>query len=481
MKAGHILAAAISGVVLLQAACAAGDEGDIRRLIMEDCSAAKAHALQLPADQKPQLVQHLILVLKLRQQVPVDVAASGPSLGLSLDDLRALEVSRSFQPGRENEAKRCAIEILDAFGEISAAALPAMAGTHSDRTLPEDLAFSIEVAAYSIAQAVSAGSMQIGQEPARELVQFSPASYLARNLLYDLQAKYVDPILNLLQNSNDNERGILVDVLSNFDGQEQKIGEKALQIYQGAGPELKGSIIELASRLAGLHQNFFAIFVYEATTSGSGLADKADRALEGVLEQSSQIICEPASILNLVQAFKSQREGDRELYARVLEKACAGQEAVEAPILEIVSDRSAPLKLRVRSLRILVAPGEVSERTATKLLDLASDSEVELRLAAIEALGLAKNRKAEATRLLLKILKSNAKESDVLARQQVLLSAVASLALLGADLEPQTIMPYIVEGLAIEESHPDLVRRLSTLRDFVVKFFSNSGKGSLQS
>ena len=131
-------------------------DSSAKRLIFDNCREAKAELSKLQAGEHDEFVAYLGRVLTMPTGSAADLLRepelsalfpSTPNLHTGqqpIDELKGISISRTLEPEREIEAKRCAAELLIEFGDSGLANVPTIVEMLGDQTLTEDFRHSLE-------------------------------------------------------------------------------------------------------------------------------------------------------------------------------------------------------------------------------------------------------------------------------------------------------------------------------------------------
>lgn len=125
----------------------------LKEVLFEDCTEAHKIWNGLRHEEQLESVQYLADVVKLNTTVPNFPGAFYVPPGAQKSrDLAPGALWQAVDAKRELEAKRCALEILEAAGDTALSVLPALVDTYSKEALSDEVAVGIEEAAFQIAE-----------------------------------------------------------------------------------------------------------------------------------------------------------------------------------------------------------------------------------------------------------------------------------------------------------------------------------------
>ncbi len=126
-------------------------EKSAKRLLFDDCEEARAALPRIPPDQVEDFISYLGRVLTLPTGSTSELLREPELLGLvptplqrpagqpPIDELKGVSISRTLEPERELEGKRCAGKLLLEFGDKALRLLPSLAVLLQDKTLSDDI------------------------------------------------------------------------------------------------------------------------------------------------------------------------------------------------------------------------------------------------------------------------------------------------------------------------------------------------------
>lgn len=456
----------VPALVLLINFCAlphpASAEPEIKRNVIKNCPAALEQLPQVPPEQKDELLSYLGRILETPsnalQQLMEESTPPLPqpgNLAAPRDPFKG-SVWLSFDPSREIEAKRCAVELLVKSAPLSFEFVPEISILAEDKTLPGEFRNYLSDSAWSITTAAAKDDTYNVPVEVLNWVydQLTTASsYFAENVLIELHRRTVPYLLEQLKSADYPKRQKVREVLLRIDSDGSLIGPRLLDLLDSGDAELRQFIVDLLGELPGFYAQSFAPLIRRSADPALEVREAVYDALEKIFPPVSgekQFSAAPEAIAALISELQKPLLRHRP----IVERALLQLNAVNMPAVQdqlALLTQSIDADLRLLSLRLLAGVRSPKPDLLLIFYKAEYDSSLLVRLAAIDALGKRPERAEEVTASFLRLLKSNISTLDELAKQQTVLKVAQAAASLPVVRNTPALIPYFVEALGFEK------------------------------
>ncbi|MCC6933457.1 MAG: HEAT repeat domain-containing protein [Deltaproteobacteria bacterium] len=230
----------------------------IKDNIFKDCNAAITDAGNLSLEDKRQLLEYTTKILALKKDMAPTVQYE-PVINLDLTNprpaptnlSRRFDFSSAYQPQREEQAKDCALKILDTFAPYSIEESGNLIRLLNEPNLPDTWKTKIADLLWQITLKVKT-DIQYKVFPSTihdlALLTASEYGYLAINIILELNEQSIRHLVQGLKNPDRSHRQAMVELLVKLDYFGDLIGEYLLPLLDSSDDDLRIRAILLLGR-----------------------------------------------------------------------------------------------------------------------------------------------------------------------------------------------------------------------------------------
>lgn len=474
---------------------AALEEDELKKAVFSDCPRVQSLLPTLSAVEKGELISYLGRLLS----VPVislkapDAAGNPPPTpiggirppGEAWRDIA--NIWQSFDPKRELEARRCAVELLRKLVPQSFVALPDLLKSGSDPGLSPELRFLVEETAWYITVftvrnrqnfvgPISATALNFPAELLHRLIPelSGELGYLAGNILVETRPDSLAPLVDAFWTADEKLSVEIVRVLLRLIDistvASPQFPSPGASIYSSYRPSSFSSVITLhflpaigagdlakekkaLDLLVQLPASYAELLPRLARTLGGESIDRED-LLYGTLskmlkneEAFKSLVSDEETLRIFCREFEKTGFSRREVLAKAIEHLARGSSVMEARLLTWTKAPEEDLR---RWAYVLAGKLELkSEYLVAALIDGVYEASLPLQLAAIEALGSFREKAVESTIVFLRVLKAKSKEKDPSVSQALLFAVARTVTKLPVIKETKLLVSYFLEALSL--------------------------------
>lgn len=459
-----------------------------KRLIFDDCEETKAALETLEPGEVDNFIGYLEKVISLPTGSASELLHEPDPIGLlpatplqrtghpEIEELKGNSISRTLEPSREIEAKRCAAGLLIRYGEKGAREIPLLVPLLEDQSLPDDVRVSIQQDIEALIKTSREAKSSVLQELQPALFQLS---------IENPQPSYQEVFLLL------GEEAIPFLVQQLF-GSDESRAELADRYLERLSPNRANSLplIEIAFRQSSsaiqdraigyfTHWKRLPISLFDEILSKHFFegGEKSGRFLEAALSQEAttdarfdsldtfrSLLFQTAftrdayhrSGLSFVlpiwqlfvgdgiaEALTQQKNFDR-LFLRILSRSMRAPDVREAIADSI---RSLPPELRVAELPLLAVFSPSDRETFELCKDGLYSWDREIREVSFDCLGNSSEYSEDKAKALLQLLKSPSEKRDESRRQEGILQTLDVLTRLEPTVSRKPFLVYATEAM----------------------------------
>ena len=493
-------------LLLLGMASIAHADSKAKRLIFDDCEETKLAVSKLEAGEIDDFISYLERVLSLPTGSASELLREPELIGLvpatplqrtgqpALDELKGMSISRTLEPSREIEAKRCAADLLVGFGEKGLRVLPVLLPLLDDSALPDEVRATMKIDVESMVKQGRSSHSQVLVEllpPVFEQIHQSNSSaakdalvafgdvaepFLIQKLfgedvngaeIADALLGRIDPahgtILPLfeltLHQSDRNTQNRALSFVSRWDKVPIQFYDEMLdRVFEDGSPGGDVSV-DLLERLLGQEEDSETRFEPQANLLPILLTAAVERDA-----YSTSGLTLVAALLDLCsesgwRSHLLHRERFRVLLSRVTARAMKA-----ADIRDQISNFlvGLPSELRRIHLPLLAALLPADKENLSLCEDSLRSADEFVRNAAFDCLGNSPQYAEEKLKVLLQFLKSPAEKKDETRRREGVLQALDALRRFPDSSGRKSFLNYASEALSWEPLGPRKVLQIGS-------------------
>lgn len=441
--------------VVFAAPSSALAQGKLKKLVFEDCAAAKVEAATLAPEKITELCSYLSRVLTMQLGVSGELMPDAPptgSPGAPIDTLHGTNLWNLFEPSREKEAKQCALDLLVEKGDACAVILPELLPLLDRPLLSSDLGAGLEAAIWKVTLAVKASGAALDPKWYFTLLSYAgndDYGFMASNILMELHERSLPHLMSALTSTDSRRREAAQSVLFRVDREGDVVGAGLLTLLESGDDDVRMKAVKLLARLPKTYPESVPRLLGRLGDPSPTVQSAVYEALDRIL-QTPQLPAIPRNETQsdlLIRAFEKGPVEHRPVLERALRVLLDPSPASLDRLTGLA--HSADDDLRERSLRILAPAVSTQPSLLPLYYEALYDRVPAVRLVALNVIASDSAKAEEKANALLKMLKSNSSERD-LAGKTLLLSA-AAVAVRSLPITPTTVRmtPYFVEALAL--------------------------------
>lgn len=434
---------------------------EVKKAVFTDCKVALEQSAKLNEDERRDLVQYLTEVLRLstsKPRIPSGILARPGVTGeLPFEDHRGEDLWRSFDPAREVEAKRCAVEMLGTLTPASVDSLPDLAALTIDRATPLDLSSLIEQKAIDIANGFETsfqGAISVEALNKLFIMSMDQEGGVAQNLLVSLHRVSLPYLLRELRLPDANRRDHIVKTLLLLERGGSQVGQGFVDLLTTADDGLRKRALGAILSLPSFYSEALIPLTRRLSDVSPSVSSEAARVLSQIAKSGAAIfpIKDAASTSEeLFKAFRRVSDIDREELVPALALiGWYGLSNLEERMLHFTSENEDE-GIRMRAFKVLGRIPILSDRGFEAMIRGLSDEAPGVQGSALEALSGKDERAGEIVTAIEKVL---AKRTPSLARPMLLLYMADVVESFGTEAKYESLLPYLIEALSIDYRDP---------------------------
>ena len=466
---GRIFSICTAAAVLMHfvfgGACAA--ELSLKRKVIENCPEALAEVHSVKDSERSELIEYLILVLKLQAKsapLPGPLAAGK---AINPPEPWSDSISQTLDPGRELEAKRCAVELLHLLAPHAVDALPEMLVASQDPLLPPDFSEQLEeTALFVAANAARDSAAAVSTDILKRLTDLflESNSYVVGSVIYELQKDSVKYLIGRLNGASAAHWAAISSLLLEVDSAGEIIASPLMALLNAGSAEQRDRLLGLLAQLPAVYGQVLPLVIERINDPQAAVSSDVSGALKAMVADEKSMLMTSFSekmIGTLASALRLVSGPDRDAVEKALIAAARSSKDFVSHGLSLVCDPDNDI--RRRAVGLLGQIGSPTDAVFGVLLKALYDPAPEVRYAAIEGLARLESRKGEIISAFSRLLKSGSMEGDAALRQRILVEIASALTALRAEKAAAHFAPYLVEALAASDVD---VRKMFAARSF---------------
>jgi len=455
LRVGVVIAAAFS---LLLCNIARADL-EFKKKVIENCEEAKKGLASLERSQQLALIEDLRLVLKLALN---QIEAISPDLnppkmggiGAPLEDLKGMDMWRTFQPNRELKAKRCATELLAKLSPFSLETVPDMIRMAQDKTLPANFRQILDQTTFSIAiDAANDESFSILPSVVEDLIELldGPTSLRAENILLELQKTSVPFLIDELTKPDPKHRDAVTATLFRIDHSGVIIGQGILKLLDSADDGLRKRAINMLAELKDIYSFSIPALIVRLNDLSPDIELAIVNTLDKILSQSTNIpkvSLDEKTFKTLMFAYENSVGESQLVLSKVISQFGPLIPDFQSNVIRELKDPRD--ELRASALGILGSISRPSSEVERAIFAAFSDKSTLVRLKAIEAAS-SLSCSSDVITALSKTLKNIQRETDESLKQRILIGIAQTTTRLKPGTLGSPLIPFLIQALPLEE------------------------------
>lgn len=272
-------AAAKAGIIIYLSSFPAFAEDSIKVEIFSNCRKAEKAFEELPREEVHETLEYLVRVLALNATAPdiTGVVLLPPTYNKG-SELGQPALWQNIDAGREYEAKKCALQLLEMAGPEALFAVPELAEVYSEENLRDEISIGIEEVAANIGEKANLAGIvptELGIGKVCHLLS-GARPLVAQNFLLEFKEEAlpqvlhsisqapvedIPPLLHLIHQMDNPENKIFDTLSAIFPRLESEQQDRLLSLFSAPRACASDERIESLSRCLNLHADFVGLQV----------------------------------------------------------------------------------------------------------------------------------------------------------------------------------------------------------------------------
>ena len=451
-----LLAVALFLFALFLPGSAAADE--IKKNIFKDCQAALDELPALTADGRRDLLSYLSRVVNMQSGSKDElIAEQNPNLAPAAggnpltEPLQPITLWRIFEPTRELEAKKCAVELLKRLSPESLPAVPELISLAAAQKVSPALARAFNEAAWTIVlDSKRQNALDTPEDFFPQLMSeyLMRKSYIAADILVELHDRSLPWIIEEFKNSSDRKRSRLTRLIAQIDDQGYIVGPALVSLLDAGDDELRYRALQLYRNLPAYYKDLLPRLLRR-------LADPSYRVREELYRVLAAVFACPAAVSGvdqelvsaMLREFKGASAEQRAVIEQGLKMLGRDSSLVREKLIEFA--KAEDETLRSKAVNLLGELQFEDDDVQTLFFEALYDPAVSVRASALHALAMNPNPALGSH--LTTFLKSVTRQRESYPKEILIVRAAEAAATLPKDRTLERMIPYFVDALAYRE------------------------------
>lgn len=455
-------------LLCLAAACwdaetAAHADAPIKKHIIDDCPAALTELPQLAPKDRQELVPYLqqVLSLKLSQIQGYTPPARLPNQpGPNDAQLRepfGTDVWKSFDPAREVQAKKCAVQSLQTLDALAFVAIPDLLALSRDPMIPQDLKQESDAAIRHIAvQSANDAAFEPPQDTLGRVAELldKDQKVQAQSIFVELGSKALPYLVEMLKKPDRRTREVAAQTLMHLDPSGTIIEPPLIILLASGDDQLRLRAAAILGEQEALGKEAVEALATLLDDVSADVQQQAAKDLEQFFasSQAASTKLSDDAQARILRAFERGSAGRRATLARALSLLSAGSPAFQDSMIGLVKSEDEDLRSRI--IAILGEQETSRESVMQTLLHAVDDRSPTVSAAAIQSLGNQPKSMSRVLPVFVKAFKTlPGSKNDQDSRERFVLQSAESIAKLKPGKAGAPLIPPLVEALGWK-AHP---------------------------